>query len=104
MGYEVKMVSCRWSIRGSLGALVLISGAVVILGLALGACISAEQAAQEGFELAQFEERQGNADHARELYQQILDRYPATAWAEKARERLNALQPLPQPPPVPTTP
>jgi TolA-binding protein len=57
------------------------------------ACTSAERAAQETYELAQFEEKQGNAEHARQLYQEVVTKHPDTSWAEKARGRLSELQP-----------
>lgn len=63
-------------------------------GLFLGgvaACTSADRAAQESFELAEFEERQGNVDHARQLYQEILSRSPQSEWAHKAKGRLETL-------------
>lgn len=69
----------------------------LFLGLSLlvspVACTSAERAAQEAYELAQFEEKQGNAEHARQLYQEIVTKHPDTSWAEKARGRLSELQP-----------
>lgn len=70
----------------------------LLLGLSvlvsLVACTSAERAAQEAYELAQFEEKQGNAEHARQLYQEIVTKHPDTSWAEKARGRLSELQPV----------
>lgn len=65
----------------------------VALVLAVGpvACTSSDRAAQESFELATFEERQGNLDHAGQLYRQILARHPDTEWAQKAQARLDAL-------------
>jgi TolA-binding protein len=30
-------------------------------------------------------------DHARQLYQEILSRYPGSEWAQKAKGRLEAL-------------
>lgn len=69
----------------------------IVLGFVLvllpTACTSPERAAQEAYELAQFEEQQGNADHARQLYQGIVAKQPDTSWAEKARARLAELQP-----------
>ncbi len=59
----------------------------------MAACASADRAAQESFELAEFEERQGNVDHARQLYQDILNRYPQSEWAHKAKGRLETLPP-----------
>ena len=44
------------------------------------------------FETAQFEERQTNVAHARELYQRIMDEHPGSDWAKKARARLEQLE------------
>jgi TolA-binding protein len=66
---------------------------VLLLVVSPAACTSAERAAQETYELAQFEQKQGNAEHARELYQDIVTKYPDTSWAEKARAGLSELQP-----------
>ena len=47
------------------------------------------------FETAQFEERQTNVAHARELYQRIILEHPDSEWAKKAKMRLEQLeQPL----------
>lgn len=81
------------------------SALAIILLLAVWApgCTSAERAAQETYELAQFEQRQGNAEHARQLYQEIITNFPGTAWAEKARASLADL-PAAQPSPDPSGP
>lgn len=63
----------------------------VLLALMPLACTSSDRAARDSFDLAQFEERQGNMDHARQLYQEILSRYPRSEWAQKAKGRLEAL-------------
>jgi TolA-binding protein len=65
----------------------------LLLALSPAACTSPERAAQEAYELAQFEEQQGNADHARQLYQVIIAKHPNTSWAERSRARLSELQP-----------
>ena len=44
------------------------------------------------FETAQFEERQMNVAHARQLYQRIILEHPDSEWAEKAKERLEQLE------------
>lgn len=44
------------------------------------------------FETAQFEERQTNVAHARELYQRIMQEHPGSEWAKKARARLEQLE------------
>ena len=48
--------------------------------------------AGELFEIAQFEELQNNQKHARELYKEIVDKYPETDYARRAEERLSALK------------
>ena len=47
---------------------------------------------QELFDTAKLEERQDNPEHARQLYQEIIDRYPETEYARKAQDRLSALE------------
>jgi TolA-binding protein len=51
------------------------------------------EGAKELLDTAQLEELQNNRTHARELYQEIADRYPGTAEAKTAAERLRALAP-----------
>lgn len=48
--------------------------------------------AEELFETAQFEELQNNREHARQLYEDILKKYPESKYAEKAEERLSDLK------------
>ena len=47
--------------------------------------------ARELLDTAQLEETQRNLPHARELYQELLRRYPNTPEAATAAERLKAL-------------
>ena len=61
--------------------------------LPLYAC-GPDQAAQL-LETAQFEERQTNKPHARELYEEILRHYPDSPAARIARTRLAELDPKP---------
>lgn len=63
---------------------------VCVLGLALSGC--SRDGARELYETAQFEELQNNSSHARELYQEILRKYPQSELAAKARERLDSLE------------
>lgn len=49
------------------------------------------QNAEELFETAQFEERQHNVAHAKELYQEIVTQHPGGEPAKKAQERLAQL-------------
>ncbi len=59
------------------------------LALALLGC---GDKAKELFDTAQLEERQYNAPHARQLYQEIVDQYPDSPYAAQARERLTVLK------------
>lgn len=49
--------------------------------------------AKDLYETAQFEERQFNAEHAGQLYQEILSKYPDSPYAAQAKARLEALKP-----------
>jgi len=46
------------------------------------------------FETAQFEEKQTNFTHAKELYRQIIHDHPDSEWARRAKERFEALEGL----------
>lgn len=48
--------------------------------------------AMQMLETAQFEERQQNLVHAKQLYEDILRQYPESTAAPTARARLDALQ------------
>lgn len=62
----------------------------MVMGLSLFACSGKK--AEEMFETAQFEEVQRNVVHARQLYLEILEKYPESEYAHKAAERLEALK------------
>jgi TolA-binding protein len=62
-------------------------GHILLLAVLLG-CGSG---AQELLETARLEEVQNNPTHARELYEELLRRYPDTAEARTAAERVRAL-------------
>ena len=47
--------------------------------------------AKELLETAEFEERQMNVPHAKELYQDLIRLYPSSPQAQTARERLAKL-------------
>jgi TolA-binding protein len=64
---------------------------IVLLLIFTGAACSPD-GAQALFESAQLEERQNNTTHAKELYQEILTKYPKSEYASKAEERLRELQ------------
>jgi TolA-binding protein len=48
---------------------------------------------KELLDLAEFEERQMNLPHARELYEDVIRLYPSSKEAETARARLASLTP-----------
>lgn len=64
----------------------------LFLFLLLIGCANPEGKSQELYDTAQFEEQQQNFKHARELYQRIVNQYPETAAASKAKERLDAIR------------
>lgn len=62
--------------------------AAVALALALTGCPGS--GAQEMLETAQLEEVQDNLENARKIYRKIVEQYPDSPQADKARERLEA--------------
>ena len=63
---------------------------IMVFALAISGCSGKK--AEEKYETAQFEELQKNFVHARALYQEIIEKYPDSPYAEKASERLKALK------------
>jgi hypothetical protein len=65
---------------------------LIVLILSITVCICScadpEKKAREIFDIAVFEEKQFNADHANELYKDIIQNYPDTSTAEAAQEAL----------------
>jgi hypothetical protein len=51
--------------------------------------------AKELLETAEFEERQMNLPHAKQLYEDVIHLYPTSKEAEKAQARLSALKQAP---------
>jgi TolA-binding protein len=51
--------------------------------------------AKELLETAEFEERQMNLPHAKQLYEDVIRLYPTSKEAEKAQARLAALKQVP---------
>ncbi|MDH4192731.1 MAG: hypothetical protein OEY80_08840 [Nitrospirota bacterium] len=60
------------------------------LSLVLGMLMGCGEDPRQVFETARFEEQQHNRAHAQELYEQIIQQYPDSEFAEKARQRLEA--------------
>lgn len=67
---------------------------LIMLMLAIVFSISAcsGSGGKELFETAKFEELQNNKEHARELYDEVVKKYPESDYAKKAKERLDALK------------
>ncbi|MCP4347915.1 MAG: outer membrane protein assembly factor BamD [Desulfobacterales bacterium] len=63
---------------------------MIILSIGLLGCSGKK--AEELFETAELEELQKNPEHASELYQELIEKYPKSEYAEKARKRLSALK------------
>lgn len=61
----------------------------MLLSAIMGGC--AGDKGKELFETARFEEKQNNREHAKQLYQEIVAKYPDSPVAKQARERLEAL-------------
>ncbi len=61
------------------------------LGALLGACSGSS--AGEMLDTARLEEKQSNLPHARQLYREIVERYPGSEQAKEAAARLAALGP-----------
>ena len=67
--------------------LALVAVMIVLVG---SGC--AGEKSKELFETAQFEEKQNNREHAEKLYAEIVAKYPTSAVAKQARERLAELK------------
>ena len=66
-------------------------GLILMVFMVLFVFTGCSDKAAELYETARFEELQRNEAHARELYRKILDSYPGSDYAPKARERLSEL-------------
>ncbi|MCH8040757.1 MAG: hypothetical protein IH977_10500 [Nitrospinae bacterium] len=62
----------------------------LLLGIVLGAC--GGEGPESLYDTAQFEEKQTNFEHARQLYNQIIENYPDSEFAQKAQGRLERLE------------
>jgi len=63
-----------------------VTGAALLLSLLLSGCSGDK--AKELLETAEFEERQMNVLHAKQLYEDVIRLYPSSPQAQTARERL----------------
>lgn len=62
----------------------------IFFAFVIGGC-SGNKAA-ELFETAKFEELQNNKEHAAQLYEEIINKYPESEHAKNARERLSKIK------------
>jgi len=62
---------------------------MIIFATVLSGCSG--DAAKQLFDTAKLEELQDNQEHATKLYQEIIQRYPESEYARRAKERLSAL-------------
>ncbi len=65
---------------------------VLIISLAIVLTACSGQKASELYNTAKFEELQNNREHALQLYEQIIVRYPSSDYALKAKERIDVLK------------
>ena len=63
---------------------------MLVVAFAAGGCTGG--GGKELFETAKFEELQNNREHAKELYEEVVKRYPKSGYAKKAGERLKELE------------
>jgi len=64
---------------------------VTILLFSALSCSNPEGDSAALYETAQFEEEQDNLKHAKALYEEIIQSYPGSSLAPKAKKRLKAL-------------
>lgn len=65
---------------------------IVLAAVFLGSVGCSGDKGKELFETAQFEEKQHNNEHAEKLYNEIVSKYPGSAVAKQAQERLAVLK------------
>lgn len=53
---------------------------------------SCSDSAETMFDNAQFEELQNNPQHAREIYEELISKYPQSGYARKAEQRLKEIE------------
>ncbi|HEY6008392.1 MAG TPA: hypothetical protein VIU40_08725 [Geobacteraceae bacterium] len=65
-------------------------GVLLVGGLLFAGCSGG--GGKELLETARFEEKQHNREHAVQLYEEVIRKYPGTPQAQQARERLAQLR------------
>lgn len=69
---------------------------VLLISILLLGCTSGENKAAGLLETARFEEKQSNGEHARKLYNEIIQKHPDSQAAKAAAARLDELKQLKQ--------
>ncbi len=62
----------------------------IIVVASLGGCMG--EKGKELFETARFEEQQHNLPHARQLYEELVVKYPGSEYASRGAARLREIQ------------
>lgn len=65
--------------------------AILLATLVMTMTGCSDNGAEELYMTAQFEERQNNVQHAKDLYQEITTKYPSSSYAKDAQARLTIL-------------
>jgi len=63
-----------------------------VLALMLAVLFACTEGARQLYETAGFEEKQKNYEHAAEIYEEIIQKYPASEYTPKAKERLEKIR------------
>ncbi len=63
-----------------------------IVACLLAGTFACSDSAKTMYESARFEELQHNPEHAAELYEEIVNKYPESDYAAKAGQRLKAIR------------
>ena len=65
---------------------IFLAGCIVVL------LLGCSDKAKDMYETAQFEEKQFNKPHAIKLYRQLVEQYPDSTYANRAKTRLAELE------------
>jgi len=81
--------------RGFVGGMILKALRILLFLLMIAGSLAVSSCSAENgeglYETAQFEELQNNPEHAGKLYKEIIEKYPESEYADKAKARISAL-------------
>jgi outer membrane murein-binding lipoprotein Lpp len=69
----------------------IVIGMIAVTAALLAGCVSGEKKAADLLDTARFEEKQNNFEHAAQLYEEILKKFPDTPAAKEASARASVL-------------